>query len=103
MLGRFTSGATFTLTSVWHDVLARPSQRRIELFCRNRLITLEGDLFGPVHLHSDTTSLTLADDALVDWLVSRGVVLRSTESALLAAVAGSGADRGGRGAAPRRP
>jgi predicted dehydrogenase len=89
-LGRFTSGATFTLTSVWHDVLARPSQRRIELFCRNRLITLEGDLFGPVHLHSDTTSLTLADDALVDWLVSRGVVLRSTESALLAAVAAWG-------------
>jgi predicted dehydrogenase len=90
-LGRFASGATFTLTSVWHDVLARPSQRRIELFCRNRLVTLEGDLFGPVHLHSDEESLTLADDALIEWLGSRGVALRSTESSLLAAVAGLGA------------
>lgn len=85
--GRFASGATFTLTSIWHDVLDRPSQRRIEVFCRNRLVTLEGDVFGPVHLHSDAESLILADQGLADWLEGRGVALRSTESELLAAAA----------------
>lgn len=85
-VGRFTSGATFTLTSIWHDVFDRPSQRRIELFCQNRLITLEGDLFGPVHVHSDDAVLHLADDGLIEWLLGRGVALRSTESSLLAAV-----------------
>ena len=32
-LFRFAGGATGTLSSVWHDVLSRPSQRRIEVFC----------------------------------------------------------------------
>lgn len=46
---RFESGATGTLTSVWHDNLARPSLRRIELFCERRWIALDGDdWFGPV-------------------------------------------------------
>jgi predicted dehydrogenase len=99
-VGRFESGATFTLTSVWHDVLDRPSQRRMELFCRNRLITLEGDVFGPVHLHSDAASSSLADDELVDWLRGRGVALRSTESALLAAVDGLATGRSPEGVRP---
>ena len=30
---RFTSGASGNLASIWHDVLSRPSQRRIEVFC----------------------------------------------------------------------
>lgn len=42
------SGATVTLTSVWHDVLARPSLRRLEILCRDRWIAVEDDWFGPV-------------------------------------------------------
>ena len=87
VLGRFTSGASLTLSSIWHDIFDRPSQRRIELFCRHRLITLEGDVFGPVHLHSDSESLSLADQVLCDWLVDRGVHLCSAEQEFLAAVA----------------
>jgi len=46
---RFASGALGTLTSVWHDNLARPSLRRIEVFCERRHIVLDGDdWFGPV-------------------------------------------------------
>ena len=46
---RFASGATGTLTSVWHDNLARPSLRRIEIFCERRWIALDGDDWdGPV-------------------------------------------------------
>ena len=46
----FASGAIGTLTSVWHDNLARPSLRRVEIFCERRYIVIEGDdWFGPVH------------------------------------------------------
>jgi predicted dehydrogenase len=41
-------GATGTLTTVWHDVAPRPSLRRVEVFCEQRWIALEGDVFGPV-------------------------------------------------------
>jgi UDP-N-acetyl-2-amino-2-deoxyglucuronate dehydrogenase len=42
------SGAQATLTSVWHDVLSRPSQRRVEAFCQGAVFTLCGDWQGPV-------------------------------------------------------
>jgi predicted dehydrogenase len=46
---RFDSGALGTLTSVWHDNLARPSLRRVEVFCERRHIVIDGDdWFGPV-------------------------------------------------------
>ena len=45
---RFESGALGTLTSVWHDVLERPSLRRVELFSEKAYALLEGDWFGPV-------------------------------------------------------
>ncbi len=46
---RFANGATGTLTSVWHDNLARPSLRRVEIFCERRHIVIEGDdWYGPV-------------------------------------------------------
>jgi predicted dehydrogenase len=44
----FAAGAAATLTSVWHDVLERPSLRRVEVFCPRLFAALEGDLFGPV-------------------------------------------------------
>ncbi|MCX7620999.1 MAG: Gfo/Idh/MocA family oxidoreductase [Acidimicrobiales bacterium] len=45
----FEGGAVGTLTSVWHDILGRPSQRRMEVFCERAHVVLEGDVFGPVH------------------------------------------------------
>jgi predicted dehydrogenase len=45
---RFASGAIGTLTSIWHDILERPSLRRVELFCERAYAVLEGDWFGPV-------------------------------------------------------
>jgi predicted dehydrogenase len=44
----FASGAVASLTSVWHDVLERPSNRRIEIFCERLFVAIEGDLVGPV-------------------------------------------------------
>lgn len=42
------SGAQAALVSIWHDVLTRPSQRRVEVFARHRYFALEGDHDGPV-------------------------------------------------------
>ena len=48
-------GTTATLTSIWHDLLDRPSQRRVEIFCRNAYFGIEGDWNGPVHWEYGTT------------------------------------------------
>jgi predicted dehydrogenase len=41
-------GGYASLTSVWHDIDARPSSRRIEVFCERAYIEMEGDWYGPV-------------------------------------------------------
>ena len=47
VLLRFANGATGTLQSVWHDVLERPSLRRVELFCERTLRGARGRLVRP--------------------------------------------------------
>ena len=44
------SGATSSLVSVWHQVMTRPSIRRIEVFCERALLWLDDDGMGPVHV-----------------------------------------------------
>ena len=85
-LFRFANGATATLASVWHDVLSRPSQRRIEVFCERALVTLEGDVFGPVRVQDSDGELVLDGDELVTWLRGRAVPLVSAEQEFLVAV-----------------
>jgi predicted dehydrogenase/GNAT superfamily N-acetyltransferase len=55
------------LTSVWHDNLARPSLRRVEVFCERRFITIDGDdWFGPVTwTDSDGTTRSIEGPELV--------------------------------------
>jgi predicted dehydrogenase/predicted GNAT family N-acyltransferase len=63
---RFASGAVGTLTSVWHDNLARPSLRRVEVLCERRHITIHGDdWLGPIEwTDSDGTTTALEGAAL---------------------------------------
>ncbi len=62
----FRNGAVGSLTSVWHDNLARPSLRRVEVFCERRHVVIEGDdWYGPVSwLDSDGSGGSLAGDEL---------------------------------------
>ena len=78
----FTNGATGTLTSIWHDNLARPSLRRVEVFCRNRFVVIEGDdWFGPVHwTDGDGTTGSLEGEALAAAVMVR--LLQRTRLAL---------------------
>ena len=48
----FASGATASLVSVWHDVLTRPSGRRVEVFCERGLVWLDDDFAGPLHVET---------------------------------------------------
>ncbi len=63
----FSSGAVGSLTSIWHDNLARPSLRRVEVFCQNRWIAIDGDDWtGPISwTDSDGTTGMLEGDGLV--------------------------------------
>ena len=64
---RFTNGALGTLASIWHDNLARPSLRRVEIFCERRDVTIEGDdWYGPVSWsNTDGDSHSLGGEDLV--------------------------------------
>ena len=83
---RFASGGSGSLHSIWHEVLSRPSQRRIEVFCENAMITLEGEFFGPVRRQTSDGEMVLDGDELVAWLQARGVDLCSTEQDFLVQV-----------------
>ena len=62
-----SSGAQVSLTSVWHDNLARPSQRNVEFICAKRIVTISGDdYFGTIRWEdSDGTVAELANEATV--------------------------------------
>ncbi|MGI8810534.1 MAG: Gfo/Idh/MocA family protein [Acidimicrobiales bacterium] len=45
----FATGVSGTLTTVWHDLLERPNERRVEVFCQNLWCVLDGNHHtGPV-------------------------------------------------------
>ncbi len=48
----FESGASADLTSIWHNVLGRPSTRRLEVFMENGVFTLDDDFLGPIDLQT---------------------------------------------------
>lgn len=48
----FENGGQAQLTSVWHNVLGRPSTRHLELFFENGVFSCDHDFFGPIHLQT---------------------------------------------------
>jgi len=44
----FAGGAQGMLASVWHQLLERPSLRRLEVICEHAFFTIEHDVHGPV-------------------------------------------------------
>ena len=83
----FASGAVASLTSVWHDVLERPSNRRIELFCERLFVAIEGDLVGPVRFQfTGEAERCLEGQALRDALRERGDDVANPATVFLAAV-----------------
>lgn len=83
----FENGAIGTLTSVWHDIDARGSLRRLEVFCERALFTLEGDWFGPLTWERDDgTRGTLEGEELVAAAAALTDDDRNPDGAFLRAV-----------------
>jgi predicted dehydrogenase len=84
---RFESGAIGTLTSIWHDVLERPSLRRVELFCEKTYAVLEGDWFGPLEwVTTGEAPMRLAHGELEAEAARRGVTLGNPDVAFVESV-----------------
>jgi predicted dehydrogenase len=61
---RYAGGATASLTSVWHDVLSRPSLRYLEVLCERAWFAVESDWFGPLRGMTADGEWTLGADEL---------------------------------------
>jgi predicted dehydrogenase len=83
----FASGALASLTSVWHDILERPSNRRVDIFCERLFVAIEGDLVGPVRFQfTGEAEQCLEGAALRDALRAQGDDVANPATVFLAAV-----------------
>jgi predicted dehydrogenase len=83
----FENGALATLTSIWHDVLERPSLRYVEVFCERAYFALDGDVFGPLRwTRSGGAEGVFEGQALAAELTARGIDQRHPDAAFIAAV-----------------
>lgn len=89
------SGAVGVHTTIWHDVLERPSLRRIEVFCERRHIVVEDDRFGPVGwTTTGSPDARVEGPALIAHLEALGIAPENPDGAFVDAVVS------GRAAAP---
>lgn len=87
----FAHGGMATLTSVWHDVLSRPSLRRMEVFCRDRWFLVEGDWLGPlVQQGPDGPPETWGPDEVLAQAEARGIATPNPDGDFVRAVADGG-------------
>jgi predicted dehydrogenase len=79
----YAAGGVAALTSVWHDVLERPSLRFVELFCERLHVALDGDSRGTVRWQfTGEPAASLDPAALVAACTAGGVApdLPTTET-----------------------
>jgi UDP-N-acetyl-2-amino-2-deoxyglucuronate dehydrogenase len=60
---RHRAGTVSTLVSLWHQIMSRPSTRRLEVFCRDGLLWLDEDQVGPLHLEGPQGDQEIGPDA----------------------------------------
>jgi predicted dehydrogenase len=82
------SGGVGTMTSVWHDVLERPSQRRLEVFTERMWCALEGtDWLGPVRwIRTGEPEQGLGGDELAERVYREGLAPRNPDAEFVRAV-----------------
>lgn len=68
----FASGLQAQLVNLWHDIVKRYSNRRLEIFCQNGFIASEDDMSGSVLVqHGDGDEERIASDEVLSRFVSR--------------------------------
>jgi predicted dehydrogenase len=72
---QFRSGAQADLVSVWHNVLGRPSTRRIEVFMENAVFSVDHDFLGPIVMqaHAKTREELKEDEVRERYLKMVGM------------------------------
>jgi predicted dehydrogenase len=77
----FAAGGVAALTSVWHDVLERPSMRFVELFCERLYIALDGDSKGTVRWQftGSPPQSRAPDELMADCLALDGPDIPTTD------------------------
>ncbi len=84
----FEGGGLGVLASVWHDVLERPSLRRVEVFAEHLYAHLDDDWFGPLRwTRSGEDDHELGGDDLLAELDRRGIASPNPDRAFVEAVA----------------
>jgi predicted dehydrogenase len=69
----FTNDAVASLTSIWHDIVDRPSLRNIEIFCENLYVHLDGEATSPLTWQfAGEPTRTLGGDDLAQACIERG-------------------------------
>ncbi len=75
-------------TTIWHDVMERPSLRRVEVFCERRHLVLEGDWDGPLTWSTaGEETQVLEGEALVAACREAGVRIGNPDGSFVRAVA----------------
>ena len=71
----FASGAQAQLVSIWHNVLDRPSSRRLEIFFENGYFHVENDFSGPItyQMNAENPVVLSEDDVRRRYLASIGL------------------------------
>ena len=80
-------GGVGTLTTVWHDLLERPSLRYLEIHCETAHFEVEGDWLGPVRWTRTDERVDVAGDDLLAMCAERGIEVVNPDGAFLTAVA----------------
>ena len=63
----YPDASVATLISIWHQVLRRPSTRRVEVFCEDALLWTDDDYLGPLHVET-TDAVSQIDAVFPAWL-----------------------------------
>jgi predicted dehydrogenase len=84
----FGDGAVGIMATVWHDILERPSLRRVEVFSERQYCEVDGsDWFGPVRwLRSGGNEEVLEGEALAARVYEMGLTVDNPDAAFIAAV-----------------
>ncbi len=70
----FASGLRAQLMNLWHNIVSRPSNRRLEVFCENGFVASDHDMVGPVlrQVGAGEEELVTADEVVRHFVATLG-------------------------------
>jgi predicted dehydrogenase len=71
----FQSGCTAQLTSIWHNILGRESNRHLEIFLESGYVATDEDFIGPVRYQTKMGDIKTisAEEVLGEYLAEAGI------------------------------